>query len=41
MVDDAADDHRPDTAVTVRTKPLKSNAGTVADDADAKWRPPF
>jgi hypothetical protein len=32
----AADDHRPDTAATVRTKPLKSNAGTVADDADTK-----
>jgi hypothetical protein len=33
-VDGAADDHQPDTAATVRTKPLKSNAGTVADDAD-------
>jgi hypothetical protein len=33
-VDDTADDHRPDTAVTVRTKPFKSNAGTVADGAD-------
>jgi hypothetical protein len=31
MVDGAADDHRPDT---VRTKPLKSNAGTVADDTN-------
>ena len=34
-VDDAADRHQPDTAATARTKPLKSNAGTVADDADA------
>ena len=32
--DGAADRHRPDTAATVRTKPLKSNAGTLADDAD-------
>jgi hypothetical protein len=35
MADGAADDHRLDTVATVRTKPLKSNAGTVADDADA------
>jgi hypothetical protein len=41
MADGAADDHRPDTAATVRTKPLKSNASTLADDAGAKWRPPF
>jgi hypothetical protein len=34
--DDAAD-HRPDTAATVRTKSLKSNAGTVADDAAPFW----
>ena len=34
-VDGAADDHQPDAATTVRTKSLKSNAGTVADDADA------
>jgi hypothetical protein len=36
MADGAADDHRPDIASTVRTKPLKFNAGTVADGADAK-----
>ena len=34
MADGAADDHRPDTVATVRTKPLKSNARSVADDAD-------
>jgi hypothetical protein len=34
MADGAADDHRPDNVATVRTKPLKSNAGSVADDAD-------
>jgi hypothetical protein len=33
-VDGAADDHQPDTAATVRTKPLKCNAETIADDAD-------
>jgi hypothetical protein len=32
MVGGAADHHRPDTAATVCTKPLKSNAGTVADE---------
>ena len=35
MADGAADDHQPDTVATVRPKPLKSNARTVADDADA------
>jgi hypothetical protein len=35
MADGAADDHQPDTVATVRIKPLKSNAWTLADDADA------
>jgi hypothetical protein len=35
MADGAADDHRLDTATTVRTKRLKSNARNIADDADA------
>jgi hypothetical protein len=34
MADGDADHHQPDTVITVRTKPLKSKAGTVADDAD-------